>query len=65
MCTDCTYELYCGADPVYHYAMHKDFVGRKPESSFCKRNMSIIDYLINRMEGDQFVKKLFYKWANR
>jgi uncharacterized protein len=65
MCTDCTYELYCGADPVYHYAMHKDFVGRKPESSFCKRNMSIIDYLINRMEGDQFVKNLFYKWANR
>jgi len=65
MCTDCTYELYCGADPVYHYALHNDFVGRKPESSFCNRNMSIIDYLINRMEDDPFVKKLFYKWANR
>jgi His-Xaa-Ser system radical SAM maturase HxsB len=65
MCTDCTYELYCGADPVYHYAMHKDFVGRKPESSFCNRNMSLIDYLINRMEDDPFVKNLFYKWANR
>jgi His-Xaa-Ser system radical SAM maturase HxsB len=65
MCTDCTYELYCGADPVYHYAMHKDFVGRKPESSFCNRNMSLIDYVINRMEDDPFVKNIFYKWANR
>jgi uncharacterized protein len=64
MCTDCAYESYCGAEPVYHYAMHKDFVGRKPESSFCKRNMSIIEYLIGRMEDDSYVKKLFQKWAN-
>lgn len=64
MCTDCAYETYCGAEPVYHYAMHKDFVGRKPESSFCKRNMSIIEYLIERMEDDDCVKKLFQRWAN-
>ena len=64
MCTDCAYESFCGAEPVYHYAMHKDFVGRKPESSFCKRNMSIIEYLIGRMEDDSYVKKLFQKWAN-
>ncbi len=64
MCSDCAYETYCGADPVYHYAMHKDFVGRKPESAFCKRNMSIIEYLIERMEDDNYVKKLFQRWAN-
>lgn len=64
MCSDCAYESYCGADPVYHYAMHKDFVGRKPESAFCKRNMSIIEYLIDRMEDDLYVKKLFQRWAN-
>jgi uncharacterized protein len=64
MCTDCAYETYCGAEPVYHYAMHKDFVGRKPESSFCKRNMSIIEYLIERMEDDDHVKKMFQRWAN-
>lgn len=64
MCSDCAYESYCGAEPVYHYAMHKDFVGRKPESAFCKRNMSIIEYLIGRMEDDNYVKKLFQKWAN-
>jgi uncharacterized protein len=64
MCTDCAYELYCGAEPIYHYAIHNDFVGRKPESAFCKRNMGIIEYLIERMEGDPLVKKIFQRWAN-
>jgi uncharacterized protein len=64
MCSDCAYELYCGADPIYHYAIHKDFVGRKPESAFCKRNMGIIEYLIERMEGDSYIKMLFQRWAN-
>lgn len=65
MCTDCAYEPFCGADPVYHYATTKDYVARKPESEFCKRNMNIFKYLIERMESDQFVKNLFTRWANR
>ncbi len=64
MCTDCAFESYCGADPVYHHAIHKDFVGRKPESAFCKRNMTIIEYLIERMESDPYVMRLFREWAN-
>jgi uncharacterized protein len=65
MCHDCAYEPYCGADPVFHYALYGDYVGRKPSSEFCKRNMEIFKYLILKMEGDQFVKRLFAKWANR
>jgi radical SAM protein with 4Fe4S-binding SPASM domain len=65
MCSDCAFESYCGADPVYHYAIHKDFLGRKPESDFCKRNMSIFKHLITLMESDPYVKQLFYRWANR
>jgi uncharacterized protein len=65
MCADCAFESYCGADPVYHHAIHKDFVGRKPESAFCKRNMTIIEYLIERMESDPYVMRLFRDWANR
>lgn len=64
MCSDCAYEPYCGADPVYHYAIQKDFVGKKPESDFCKRNMEIFRHLISLMEEDGFVRQLFYKWAN-
>jgi len=64
MCSDCAYEPYCGSDPVYHHGIHKDFIGRKPDSDFCNRNMSIFKYLITRMEQDSFVRGLFVKWAN-
>ena len=65
MCSDCAFESYCGAEPVYHYAIHKDFVARKPESDFCNRNMTLFRHLITLMEEDKFVKQLFYRWANR
>jgi His-Xaa-Ser system radical SAM maturase HxsB len=64
MCNDCAFEPYCGADPVFHYALYKDYVGRKPESEFCFRNMEIFRFLIKKMEGDKFVRQLFTKWAN-
>jgi His-Xaa-Ser system radical SAM maturase HxsB len=64
MCSDCAYEPYCGSDPVYHHGIHKDFLARKPDSDFCHRNMSIFKYLLLRMDGDPFVKKLFINWAN-
>jgi radical SAM protein with 4Fe4S-binding SPASM domain len=65
MCSDCAFEPYCGADPVYHHAMHKDFVGHKAVSDFCKRNMAIFRGLISRMEADPEVAKMFQRWANR
>jgi len=64
MCNDCAFEPYCGADPVFHYALYKDYVGRKPESEFCSRNMETFRFLIRKMEGDRFVRQLFTKWAN-
>jgi His-Xaa-Ser system radical SAM maturase HxsB len=63
MCNDCAFESYCGADPVFHYGVYKDYVGRKPESEFCNRNMKIFKYLIKRMGEDPFVKKIFTEWA--
>jgi len=63
MCNDCAFETYCGADPVFHHGRYKDFIGRKPESEFCNRNMKIFKYVIERMESDKFVKKLFMSWA--
>lgn len=63
MCNDCAFEPYCGADPVFHHAKYNDFVGRKPESEFCNRNMTIFKYLIERMESDSYVKALFRQWG--
>jgi radical SAM protein with 4Fe4S-binding SPASM domain len=65
MCHDCAFEPYCGADPVLHYSLYGDYLGRKPESEFCHRNMETFRYLIRKMESDRFVKQLFMKWANR
>ncbi len=64
MCSDCAFEPYCGADPVFHYALYRDYVGRKPESEFCSRNMATFRFLIKKMEADKFIRQLFTKWAN-
>ena len=63
MCDECAFESYCGADPVFHYGIYKDFVGRKPESEFCNRNMGIFKYLISKMESEKYVKNLFLNWT--
>ena len=65
MCEECAYEPYCGADPVYEYAMNQDYIGRRPDSGFCQKSMGIFKHLIKRMEEDPFVKNLFMDWANR
>ena len=64
MCNDCAFEPYCGADPVFHYKVSHDYVGRKPESEFCSRNMEIFRFLIQEMESDTFARQLFTRWAN-
>jgi radical SAM protein with 4Fe4S-binding SPASM domain len=64
MCSDCAFEPFCGADPVFHHATQGDFVGRKPLSSFCERNMAIFRRLISLMRSDDEVRRLFVRWAN-
>lgn len=65
MCSDCAFESYCGAEPVYHYAMFGDVLGKKYESDFCYKNMEIFKHLISLMESDPEVKTLFMRWVNR
>lgn len=65
MCSDCAFEPYCGADPVFHHATQGDVLGRKAESAFCGRNMAIFRLLISLMQKDEFVSDLFRRWATR
>lgn len=65
MCTDCAFEPWCGADPVFHHAMFGDVLGRKPESEFCKRTMGVVRYLLETMRNDPAAKEIFMKWVNR
>jgi uncharacterized protein len=65
MCTDCAFESYCGADPVFHHATQNDFVGHKAFSAFCRRNMAVFKLLLMRYESDPYARQLFRLWANQ
>ncbi len=65
MCSDCAFEPYCGADPVYHQATAGDYLGRKPLSDFCRRNMHVFKLLLERYEADPFAREIFLGWADR
>jgi His-Xaa-Ser system radical SAM maturase HxsB len=62
MCSDCAFEPWCGADPVFHHATTGDAVGHKPTSAFCRRNMGIFERLLARLE-DPATRELFESWA--
>lgn len=64
MCSWCAFEPYCGADPVFHHATQGDFVGKKPLSAYCNRNMAIFRGLIQRMRSRPDVRAVFERWAN-
>lgn len=65
MCTDCAFEPWCGAEPVFHHAIFDDVLGRKPESEFCKRIMGVVRHLLNKMQTDPEAKEIFMRWANK
>lgn len=64
MCSDCAYEPFCGADPVFHHAISGNVLGRKPESAFCQRNMHIFKHLIDLMRRDPAARRIFMEWVN-
>lgn len=63
-CSDCAFQSYCGADPVYNYSTQGNLVGHRPTSGFCKRNMEIIRYLFELMADDKDVERIFRTWIN-
>jgi His-Xaa-Ser system radical SAM maturase HxsB len=62
-CSECAFQQYCGADPVHNHATQGDMYGYRPKSDFCQKNMEIIRYLIELMESDERVKRVFEGWA--
>lgn len=63
MCADCAFEPYCGSEPVYHYATQGDYVGKKPLSDFCNRNMAIFRHIIELTRSDPEARAVFHRWA--
>jgi radical SAM protein with 4Fe4S-binding SPASM domain len=65
MCSDCAFEPFCGADPVFHHATMGDSVGHKSLSAFCRRNMGVFRLLLDRYESDAAARKTFLSWGGR
>jgi uncharacterized protein len=65
MCSDCSLEPYCGSDPTIHHTLHGDFVGYKPESPLCERTLTIVPFLMQKYNEDEFCRNLFTRWANQ
>lgn len=62
-CSDCAFQTYCGADPIYHHATQGDMYGHRPTSGFCKRNMGVIQHLFSFIEEDDpDIMKIFWSW---
>jgi uncharacterized protein len=63
MCEECAFLPYCGSDPDYHYATQGDFVGHKAFSGFCKKNMGVFRYIIEKMEDDPEAREIMENWV--
>jgi His-Xaa-Ser system radical SAM maturase HxsB len=65
-CSDCVFQPWCGADPVYHYATQGDMFGHRPSSGFCKKNMGIIGHVLKLLHSeDPELEDIFWAWINR
>jgi His-Xaa-Ser system radical SAM maturase HxsB len=62
-CSECAFQNYCGADPIHNHATQGNMIGFRPTSTFCQRNMEIIRYLIELMEDDVDVRRIFEGWV--
>jgi His-Xaa-Ser system radical SAM maturase HxsB len=62
-CSDCAFQSYCGADPIYHHATQGDMYGHRPTSGFCQRNMEVIKHLFALVkEDDPITMGIFWSW---
>jgi len=63
-CSDCAFQPYCGADPVYHHATQRDMFGHRATSGFCKRNMRVIEHLISLLHnGNPDTQNILWAWV--
>lgn len=61
-CADCAFQTFCGADPIFHYAVQGDMVGHRPTSDFHKKNFSIIRLLLQLYYSDPTIRRIFWAW---
>jgi len=62
-CSDCAFQAYCGADPIFHHATQGDMYGHRSSSDFCARNMEVIKHLFAYIaQDDASTMGIFWAW---
>lgn len=62
-CSDCAFQTYCVADPVYHHATQGDMYGSRPTSGLCARNMAVFNHLFSLIEAnDPDTMRILWSW---
>lgn len=62
-CSDCAFQTYCGADPIFHHATQGDMYGNRPTSGFCERNMEVIKHLFSYISmSNSEDMEIFWSW---
>lgn len=62
-CSECAFQMYCGADPVRYYHTQGDLVGHRPTSDFHIRNYLIMRYLFELLrKDDPNIMNVFWSW---
>lgn len=62
-CSECAFQMYCGADPVRNYYAQGSLIGHKPTSEFHERNYLIIKHLFELIrQDDPEIMNVFWSW---
>ncbi len=65
-CSECAFQMWCGADPVRNYSVQGDMIGHRPSSEFCRKNKAIIRYLFDRVNSaDSDVLDVLWSWVTK
>lgn len=64
-CSECAYQSICGADPVRNYSTQGDAYGYRPDSTICRKNKAIIEYIFKLLdERTDEVLPIFMNWIS-
>jgi uncharacterized protein len=61
-CSECAFQSWCGSDPVRHHTTQGDFIGHKPTSEFCYRNMETMRHIVRVIEDDPESARILRRW---
>lgn len=65
-CSDCAFQPYCGADPVFHAGRQGDPFGHRPTSDFCRKHTGLFNVLFEKLaNAEADTMRVFTSWATR